>query len=111
MSHVDKLLGGAVSDRQRRYFIQLLSSLEKMRDVAVRARAKGLDPTTSVESILAYDLADRVELLLGLKVGERLRSLLESEGSTDRAALILAEEVALGKFGFFEKEKALEWRS
>jgi DNA polymerase II large subunit len=109
MSHVDKLLGGAVSDRQRRYFIQLLTSLEKLRDVAVRARAKGLDPTTSVESILAYDLADRVELLLGLKVGERLRSLLESEGSTDRAALILAEEVALGKFGFFEKEKALEW--
>ncbi len=109
MSHVDKLLRGALSDRQRRYFIQLLTSLEKIREVAVRARAKGLDPTTSVESILAYDLADRVELLLGLKVGERLRSLLESEGSTDRAALILAEEVALGKFGFFEKEEALEW--
>jgi len=109
MSQVDKLLKGALSDRQRRYFLQLLSSLEKIREVAVRARAKGLDPTTSVESILAYDLADRVELLLGLKVGERLRSLLESGVSTDLAALILAEEVALGKFGFFEKEEALDW--
>ena len=109
MSQLDKLLKGALSDRQRRYFIQLLTSLDRMREVAARARMRGLDPTTSVESILAYDLADRVELLLGLKVGERLRSLLESEGSTDRAALILAEEVALGKFGFFEKEVALDW--
>jgi len=109
MSQIDRLVKGALSDKQRQYFTQLLTSLEKMREVAARARARGLDPTTSIESILAYDLADRVELLLGLKVGERLRSLLESEGSTDRAALILAEEVALGKFGFFEKEEALDW--
>ena len=109
MSQIDRLVKGALSDKQRRYFTQLLTSLEKMREVAAKARAKGLDPTTSIESILAYDLADRVELLLGLKVGERLRSLLESEGSTERAALILAEEVALGKFGFFEKEEALDW--
>jgi DNA polymerase II large subunit len=109
MSQIDDLLKGALSDRQKRYFAQLLTSLEKMRELAARARARGLDPTTSVESILAYDLADRVELLLGLKVGERLRSLLESEESTDRAALILAEEVALGKFGFFEREEALDW--
>ena len=109
MSQLDSLLKGALSDKQREYFAQLLTSLEKMREVAARARARGLDPCTSVESILAYDLADRVELLLGLKVGERLRDLLESEGSTDRAALILAEEVALGKFGFFEKEEALDW--
>ncbi len=109
MSQIDRLVKGALSDKQRQYFTQLLTSLEKMREVAARARARGLDPTTSIESILAYDLADRVELLLGLKVGERLRSLLESEGSTDRAALILAEEVTLGKFGFFEKEEALDW--
>lgn len=113
MSQIESLLKGvtkgALPDRQMRYFTQLLTSLEKMREVATRARARGLDPSTSVESILAYDLADRVELLLGLKVGERLRSLLESEGSSDRAALILAEEVALGKFGFFKKEEALDW--
>ena len=109
MSQLDSLLKGALSDRQKEYFAQLLASLDKMREVAARARARGLDPSTSVESILAYDLADRVELLLGLKVGERLRALLESEASSDRAALILAEEVALGKFGFFEKEEALDW--
>jgi DNA polymerase II large subunit len=109
MSQLDSLLKGALSDRQKEYFAQLLTSLDKMREVAARARARGLDPSTSVESILAYDLADRVELLLGLKVGERLRALLESEASSDRAALILAEEVALGKFGFFEKEEALDW--
>ena len=113
MSQKDALLKavtkGALSDRQMRYFAQLLSSLESAEGVAARARMRGLDPSTSVESIIAYDLADRVELLLGLKVGERLRSLLESEGSSDRAALILAEEVALGKFGFFEKEQALDW--
>ncbi len=73
------------------------------------AREKGLDPSTSVESILAYDLADRVELLIGINVGDRLRELLRSEGSTDRAALTLAEEVALGKFGYFDKEEALDW--
>ena len=109
MSQLDSLLKGALSDRQKEYFAHLLASLDKMREVAARARARGLDPSTSVESILAYDLADRVELLLGLKVGERLRALLESEASSDRAALILAEEVALGKFGFFEKEEALDW--
>jgi len=113
MSQKDALLKavtkGALSDKQMRYFTQLLSSLEDATGVAAKARLRGLDPSTGVESILAYDLSDRVELLLGLKVGERLRSLLESEGNSDRAALILAEEVALGKFGFFDKEQALDW--
>ncbi|MFN3621520.1 MAG: DNA polymerase II large subunit, partial [Nitrososphaerales archaeon] len=100
---------GAVSERQKKYQEQLLTEFTKLNEVALKARVKGFDPSTSVESILAYDLADRVELLLGIKVGNRLRELLESEGSSDRAALILAEEVALGKFGFFEKEEALDW--
>ncbi|MEM2883993.1 MAG: DNA polymerase II large subunit [Nitrososphaerales archaeon] len=100
---------GAMSDRQKKFQEQLLIEFKKLNEVALKARAKGFDPSTSVESILAYDLADRVELLLGIKVSERLRELLESEGSSDRAALILAEEVALGKFGFFEKEEALDW--
>ncbi|MEM3387267.1 MAG: hypothetical protein QXN08_06315, partial [Nitrososphaerales archaeon] len=50
---------GAMSDRQKKFQEQLLIEFKKLNEVALKARAKGFDPSTSVESILAYDLADR----------------------------------------------------
>ena len=85
----------------------LLANLSRARQIAVDAREKGLDPSLQVECEVAFDLADRVQLLLGLPVAERLRELLATH-RTELAALVLAEEVALGKFGFFDKEKAID---
>ena len=85
----------------------LLANLSTARQIAVDAREKGLDPSLQVECEVAFDLADRVQLLLGLPVAERLRELLATH-RTELAALVLAEEVALGKFGFFDKEKAID---
>jgi DNA polymerase II large subunit len=70
------------------------------------ARKKGLDPSENIETEIAYDLSDRVERMFNLPVANRLRELL-SNHRTEYSALKLAEEVSLGKFGYFETEESL----
>ncbi len=60
-------------------------------------RLKGLDPSLIVESPLALDLADRVAKLLEIPIAERLRELLKTN-RTELVALIMANEVASGKY-------------
>ncbi len=85
----------------------MLSSLQSAYSLAFKCRNLGFDPSSWVDSELAFDLADRVDHLLNLQVSDRLRSLLKSY-RTENAALMLAEEVALGKFGFLGTEEALD---
>ena len=91
------------------YQKNITKSLEYLWSKAKITHSKGYDPSLNIESDLAHDLADRIERLLGLPVAERLRFLLSTEDSNDRVALILSEEIVLGKFGYFEKEEALDW--
>ncbi len=70
------------------------------------ARSEGWDPSTSVETTIAIDLADRVQGLLGLNAADRIRDLLSTR-MTEVAALEIAEEVALGRFGFQDRETLL----
>lgn len=80
---------------------------QKLFDIASKARIKGFDPSFRVETELTMDLADRVERLLNISLAKRLRELLSSH-RTELAAITIAEEVALGKFGHYEKEEAIE---
>ena len=83
------------SEEMRRYFAELEEGAERCYSVARKARAKGLDPETTVEIPLAKDLAARVESLVGPKgVARRIRELTESTGNREEAAMGVAIEVA-----------------
>ena len=93
------------------YYKGILADYESTFNTAEKAKAKGLDPNEFVESKVVFDLADRVNQMLGLTqfegLAERLRELLKST-SKERATLTIAEEIALGKFGPMQKEQALD---
>lgn len=107
MSAVDLHKLAPFPEKYLTYNKQLLANVSKIRQIVGDARRKGLDPVMQVECETAFDLAERVQLLLGLPVAERLRELIATL-RTEQAALKLAEEVALGKFGFFDKERAMD---
>jgi DNA polymerase II large subunit len=93
------------------YYKGILKEYELVYNVAEKAKAKGLDPNESVESKTVFDLADRVNQMLGLTqfegLADRLRELLRTT-TKERAALAIAEEIALGKFGNMNKGTALD---
>jgi DNA polymerase II large subunit len=73
--------------------------LEEQYALASKLKAQGIDPSTTIESPLALDLADRVAKLLEIPIADRLRSLLhEPNARTEQVALLLATEVASGKY-------------
>jgi DNA polymerase II large subunit len=94
------------------YYSSILSQYERAFEVAEKARDMGLDPTTSVEPKTVFDLADRVNQMLGLDqfegLAERLRDLLKTVGK-EPAAVTISQEIALGKFGIIDTAKALEY--
>ena len=94
------------------YYLDILSQYERAHKVASIARAKGLDPTDTVENKTVFDLADRVNQMLRLDQFEglvdRLRELLHTT-SKERAALTISQEIALGKFGALERHEALNY--
>lgn len=94
------------------YYMDLLSQYENAHNVASTARSQGLDPKETVESKTVFDLADRVNQMLGLDQFEglvdRLRALLKST-TKERAALTISQEIALGRFGMLERDRALDY--
>lgn len=94
------------------YYLGLLKEYELTFNTAEKAKAKGLDANEFVESKTVFDLADRVNQMLGLAQFEgldvRLRHLLKST-TKERATLTIAEEIALGKFGPMKIENALDY--
>src|SRR5208283_3580867 len=94
------------------YYKGILKEYELVYNTAEKAKAKGLDPNESVESKTVFDLADRVNQMLGLTqfegLADRLRELLRTT-TKERAALAIAEEIALGKFGTMKAETALDY--
>ena len=94
------------------YYLGLLKEYELTYNTAEKAKAKGLDANEYVESKTVFDLADRVNQMLGLSQFEgldvRLRHLLKST-TKERATLTIAEEIALGRFGPMKIENALDY--
>ena len=71
-----------------------------------------MDPKQTVESKTVFDLADRVDQMLGLDqfegLASRLRELLRST-TKERAALTISQEIALGRFGALDRQNALAY--
>ncbi len=81
------------------YEKSLLDELHRAIAIAKEARSRGLDPSLDVEIPIASDLADRVEVLVGIKgVAVRIREL-EATMSREEVALRIGDDFVARKFG------------
>jgi len=95
------------SEEMKKYFEFLRREIDKVYEIAEKARSQGKDPTKEIEVPQATDMAGRVESLVGPKgVAERIRSLVKEYGK-ELAALKVVDEIIEGKFGKFENKEQL----
>lgn len=98
----------ATSPRYRAYLDSLTAELDRIMEIAQKAKAKGYDPRPEVEVPIASDLAGRVEALLGYKgVAAEIRRL-EEEMSRELASLKICDAFVAGKFGETKREDILD---
>src|SRR3989344_465195 len=107
-----------MSSKIKEYFDSLDKNIQLCYNVANKARAKGYDPDTKVEILLAKDMAERVEGLVaaaapqlkGSGVSQRINELEKQYGSQNwRISFIITEEVSDEKFcKFKDKLQAME---
>jgi len=84
------------------------NELKRLYEISDSARSKGLDPALKTECIIAQDIADLVEGLVGPKgVALSIREL-SSKIQREEIAFKVAEEIVLGKFGMMDPEAAAE---
>ena len=81
-----------------KYHHGILKTVQSSFELATKARKLGLDISDIVEPKIAYDLADRVAKMHNIDIADRLRTLL-SHTSKEKAALKIAEEIAIGEYG------------
>ncbi|HYZ49446.1 MAG TPA: DNA polymerase II large subunit, partial [Nitrososphaeraceae archaeon] len=81
-----------------KYHHGILNTVQSSFELATKARKLGLDISDIVEPKIAYDLADRVAKMHNIDIADRLRTLL-SNTSKEKAALKIAEEIAIGEYG------------
>ncbi|MCW4031761.1 MAG: DNA polymerase II large subunit [Candidatus Bathyarchaeota archaeon] len=90
------------------YIETMAYQLQQLYALSELARLKGLDPSLKTECIVANDMADLVEGLVGPKsVGEAIREL-SAKLQREEIAFKIAEEIIYGKFGRLEPEVAAE---
>jgi DNA polymerase II large subunit len=90
------------------YVETMAYQLQQLYALSELARLKGLDPSFKTECIVANDMADLVEGLVGPKsVGEAIREL-SAKLQREEIAFKIAEEIIYGKFGRLEPEVAAE---
>lgn len=97
-----------MSNTYRNYIETMGQELSKMYKISDRAREKGLDPALKTECILAQDIADLVEGLVGPKgVAASIREL-NTKAGREELAFKVAEQIVNGKFGEMLPETAAE---
>jgi DNA polymerase II large subunit len=101
-------LDGQMSEAYKQYVESLEHRLERLYEISNEARRRGLDPSLKTECIVAKDLADLVEGLVGPKgVAQSIRDL-SSKLPREELAFKVTEEIIHGKFGHLEAEAAAE---
>ena len=97
-----------ISKGYQSYLQALEEELKRLYSVSDEARSKGLDPALKTECIIAQDIADLVEGLVGPKgVALSIREL-STKMQREAIAFKVAEEIALGKIQKMDPEKAAE---
>jgi len=83
-----------MSKKMEAYFSLLQKDVDKCYEIAEKARQKGLDPETYVESPQAKDLAGRVEKLVGPKgVADVIRVLKQQGKSEDEIVFQVVSDI------------------
>ena len=97
-----------LSPAMEAYEKSLLDELHRAIAIAQEARKQGLDPSLDVEIPIASDLADRVEVLVGVKgVAVRIREL-EATMSREEAALRIGDDFVARRFGEKDIDEVLD---
>ena len=97
-----------ISKGYQNYIETMEKTLKQLYAISDSARSKGLDPSLKTECIIAQDIADLVEGLVGpKKVALSIREL-STKIQREEIAFKVAEEIVLGKFGSMDPERAAE---
>ena len=97
-----------ISKGYQNYVETLEKTLKQLYAISDSARSQGLDPSLKTECIIAQDIADLVEGLVGpKKVALSIREL-STKIPREEIAFKVAEEIVLGKFGSMDPERAAE---
>ena len=97
-----------ISKGYQNYVDAMENELKRLYAISDSARSEGFDPSLKTECIIAQDIADLVEGLVGPKeVALSIRDL-STKMQREEIAFKVAEEIVLGKFGHIEPEKAAE---
>jgi DNA polymerase II large subunit len=97
-----------MSKSYKNYVQTLEKDLQKLYNISGAARSKGIDPSLETECIIAKDIADLVEGLIGPKgVAKSIRKLNE-RFQREEIAFKIAEEIVRGTFGKMEPETSAE---
>jgi len=101
-------LNNKMSEGYGHYIETLENQLKQLYFISETARTRGLDPSLKTECVLAKDIADLVEGLVGPKeVAVSIREL-SAKLQREEIAFKIAEEIVYGKFGHMEPEAAAE---
>ncbi len=101
-------LSNKMSESYRNYVDLMETQLRQLYVISDSARTKGLDPSLTTECIIAQDIADLVEGLVGPKgVAASIRELSTKLGR-EEIAFKIAEQIVYGKFGHLDPEPAAE---
>ena len=94
-----------ISKGYRSYVDAMENELKHLYSISDSARSLGLDPAVKTECIIAQDIADLVEGLVGPKqVALSIREL-STKMQREEIAFKVAEEIVQGKFGTTDPEK------
>jgi DNA polymerase II large subunit len=101
-------LNSKMSESYQTYIETMENQLKQLYAISERARSNGLDPSLKTECVIAKDIADLVEGLVGPKdVGISIREL-STKMQREEIAFKIAEEIISGKFGRMDPETAAE---
>jgi len=101
-------LNSKISEGYQNYIVTIENQLQQLYVISESARSCGLDPSLKTECIIAKDIADLVEGLVGPKeVAGSIREL-SAKLQREEIAFKVAEEIVYGKFGQMEPETAAE---
>ena len=97
-----------MSESYQQYVKTLEKELAKLYAISNNARSLGFDPSLETECVIAKDIADLVEGLIGPKgVANSIRKL-NPTFQREEIAFKISEEIISGKFGKLEPEPAAE---
>jgi DNA polymerase II large subunit len=106
-AYISRIKNNQINMFHNSYNLTLLSAVDTIYGIAKQCRTLGYDPSVIPETEFAIDMSERIEKLLKTPIAERLRELL-SQARIEQVALTIAEEIALGKFGYSNTEQLLD---